>query len=166
MGHGPLRVLGYLLPTAPIFFVLILLFSCETYKIRVAALNSISEECKGSIIYSTIPAPKIASGILQVSLVQFLDSNTGYRKWAKEICEKVILLAKDDSTTNTSFATTILSETARINSWWGSTFLLPAQEVFDELLKSTTKMNKCDREFIIEYGTTRLEKLNSLPFSG
>ena len=158
MGHGTLRVLAF-------FLCLFLLASCETYKIRVAALNGITKECEGSIIYSTIPAPKIASGILQISLDQFLSSNAGYRKWAKEICTKMVELAKDDTTTNLSFATTILTSTVSINSWWGSALLIPVQEVFDEMLKSSTKMNKCDRDFVIEYGTTRLEKLNSLPFS-
>lgn len=145
--------------------VLLLLSGCAQYKSKMLLLNAASMQCQDSIIYQTIPLPKISLGIIHIAADGFLMSNEGYRKWALEIVEKSVTLAKDPSTTYGSFASTIISNTSTLNEWWGSAYMKPVIEVFTLFSQAGTKnMDQCDRDFIIKYGEERIEKLKDSPF--
>ena len=146
--------------------ILILLSSCASYKSKMLLLNAASTQCQHSIIYQSIPLPKISLGIIHVAADSFLMSNEGYRKWALEIIEKSISLAKDPSTTYGDFASSILSSTSAINEWWGSAYLKPVIEIFSLFSQAGSEnMDQCDRGFIINYGEERIKKLKNSPFA-
>ena len=151
--------------TKLLLVALLLLSGCASYKSKMLLINAAGSQCQHSIIYQTIPLPKISLGIVQVAADSFLLSNDGYRRWALEVVEKSVKLAIDSSTTYSQFASEIMSSSETINKWWGSPYIKPLQQIFDLFVRAgAEKMDQCDRDFIIKYGEERIETLKNSPF--
>ena len=145
--------------------VLLLAFAgCSKYQVAVSAINQVNEECANSIIYRTIPAPDISSGIIQISLNQFIKANEGYRSWAISINQKAIDLVEDPTMTPAKFATEITASTLQINQYWGAELVRLVEPVFDAFAATNTKMDQCDREFIKRFCKQRLEHWENVAF--
>ena len=145
--------------------VLLMAFAgCSKYRVAVSAINQINEECANSIIYKTIPAPDISSGIIQISLNQFIKANEGYRSWAVSINQKAIDLVEDPAMTPAKFAAEITAATMQINQWWGAELVRLVEPVFDAFKTTNGLMDKCDREFIKRFCKQRLEHWENVAF--
>lgn len=145
--------------------VLALIGGCSKYRLAISALNQVNEQCADSIIYRTIPAPDITSGIIQISLNQFVKANEGYRSWALSIHQKAISLVDDPAMTPAKFATEIVAETLKINEWWGAELVRLVEPVFDVFKVTNTLMSNCDREFIKRFCQARLSWWQELKLS-
>ena len=145
--------------------VLLMAFAgCSKYRVAVSAINQVNEECANSIIYNTIPAPDISSGIIQISLNQFIKANEGYRSWAISINQKAIDLVDDPAMTPAKFAAEITAATLQINKYWGAELVRLVEPVFDAFAATNTKMDQCDREFIKRFCKQRLEHWENVAF--
>ena len=139
-------------------------FGCAKYKLVISAINQASKECSNSTIYKLVPLPEISSGVIQISLNQFIKANEGYRTWAMSINNKAIELVDDPTTTNDKFATEITAQTMQINKWWGSELVRLAGPVFAALTGNYEVMDQCDRELIRTFCKQRLEHWQSVAF--
>ena len=137
---------------------------CSKYRVAVSAINQVNEECANSIIYKTIPAPDISSGIIQISLNQFIKANEGYRSWAISINQKAIDLVQDPAMTPAKFGAEITAATLQINKYWGAELVRLVEPVFDAFAATKTPMDQCDREFIKRFCQQRIEHWENMAF--
>ena len=147
-----------------LFCVFVLVAGCAKYKLAISSLNAISDECQNSIIYRTIPAPDISSGIIQISLNQFIKAGPEWRSWAISINQKAIELADDPAMTPAKFAAEITAEVMLINKWWGAELVRLVEPVFDAFKTTNGLMDQCVREFIKRFCKQRLEHWKNVAF--
>jgi len=144
-------------------FVIVTQQGCSTYKEWVKTTNKVPEECLDSIVYSVIPAADLTKGIIQASL-RFYEGDEDYIKWAVSVHEKAIALAEDPETTNEEFGIAIIEIVNTANELSGKVLLVITKvtEAFAFGTEAKQPMNECDREYIIDFCTQRLDYLKSV----
>lgn len=145
---------------AVLVWVLAFMMGCGTkYANWVKEVNNPPAECEESVIYQTVPLADITSGIVIISLDEFVKMGEGYKSWAISMNTKVIELADNPMTTYVTFATEMTAEAMRLNEWWGSEVVVLVKPVFDAFLKIDKPMNVCDRAFIKSFCQRRIGSL-------